>query len=148
MLAQRGSFSRRSILADEARPEALVLGDTLGDMDSYIACADVVFVGASLIPLGGQNPLEGCAQGKAVVCGPHMENFASLMRQALADRAVQQCGDAGAVAAACEALLNDERERAAMGESAAALARSYGGAAERTLAQLEPLLPVRDESAS
>lgn len=148
MLAQRGAFSRRSILADEARPEALVLGDTLGDMDSYIACADVVFVGASLIPLGGQNPLEGCAQGKAVVCGPHMENFASLMHQARAARAVQQCPDADAVAAACAALLQDEPERQAMGERAAALARRYGGATERTLAQLEPLLPPRDESAS
>lgn len=141
LLARRGlAFSRHSSLAPAARPAAVTLGDTLGSMDCYIACADVVFMGASLLPLGGQNPMEAFAQGKAVLCGPHMDNFAVLLRAAEAERAILRCGDAAAAAAACARLAADEPERSAMGQRAAALAQRHGGATERTLALLEPLL--------
>ncbi|MBF2735318.1 MAG: 3-deoxy-D-manno-octulosonic acid transferase, partial [Betaproteobacteria bacterium AqS2] len=73
ILAGRGlAYSRRSSLAPDARPAAMVLGDTLGSMDCYVACADLVFMGASLVAKGGQNPMEAFVQGKAVLCGPHM----------------------------------------------------------------------------
>ena len=150
LLARRGlAFSRHSALAADARPAAVTLGDTLGSMDCYVACADVVFMGASLLPMGGQNPMEAFVQGKAVLCGPHMDNFAGLLRAAAAERAVLQCADAAAAAAACARLIDDAAERAAMGKRAAALAQRHGGATARTLAQLAPLLAaIEDQDAA
>jgi len=53
----------------------IYLADTLGELNRFIAGADFVFIGGSLIPHGGQNILEPARLGKAIVCGPHMFNF-------------------------------------------------------------------------
>ena len=46
--------------------------DTLGEMGSLFAIADVVFMGGSLLPIGGHNPLEPAQFGLPVICGPHL----------------------------------------------------------------------------
>ena len=46
--------------------------DTLGEMGSLFAIADVVFLGGSLLPIGGHNPLEPAQFGLPVICGPHL----------------------------------------------------------------------------
>ena len=53
----------------------IYLADTLGELMGFIAGADCVFIGGSLIPHGGQNILEPARLGKNIVCGPHMFNF-------------------------------------------------------------------------
>ncbi len=53
----------------------IILGDSMGEMQSWFALADVVFIGGSLVKTGGHNPIEAIAQGVPVVSGPHMFNF-------------------------------------------------------------------------
>lgn len=53
----------------------IILGDTMGEMQSWFAAADVVFMGGSLVPTGGHNPLEATALSKPVLSGPHVFNF-------------------------------------------------------------------------
>lgn len=53
----------------------VILGDSMGEMQSWFATADVVFMGGSLVETGGHNPIEPIAQGVPVVSGPHMFNF-------------------------------------------------------------------------
>ena len=132
-------FARFSELDAGAAPSC-VLGDTMGQMATYIAAADVVFVGASLLDLGGQNPMEALAQGKPVVYGPHHANFAELAAAAAAAGALAVAADPAAAAAQLAALAEDPGRRERMGAAAARLAASYGGATARTLGQLEPLL--------
>ncbi len=57
----------------------LILGDSMGEMQSWFAAADVVFIGGSLVEIGGHNPLEAIAQGKPVVSGSHMFNFSDVV---------------------------------------------------------------------
>ena len=57
----------------------LILGDSMGEMQSWFAAADVVFIGGSLVATGGHNPLEAIAQGKPVVSGSHMFNFSDVV---------------------------------------------------------------------
>ena len=57
---------------DPARP-AIV--DTIGELENVYVLADLVYVGGSLVPHGGQNMLEPAAQGRAVVFGPNVDNF-------------------------------------------------------------------------
>lgn len=57
----------------------IILGDTMGVMQSWFALADVVFVGGSLVPTGGHNPLEAILFGVPVVSGEHMFNFEDML---------------------------------------------------------------------
>ena len=59
----------------------IILGDSMGEMQSWFATADVVFMGGSLVEIGGHNPLEAIAQGVPVVSGSHMFNFDDIANQ-------------------------------------------------------------------
>ncbi|NLV23130.1 MAG: 3-deoxy-D-manno-octulosonic acid transferase, partial [Syntrophomonadaceae bacterium] len=71
----------------------VLLVDTTGDLPEFYALAEVIFVGKSLCQHGGQNVVEPAAFGKAVVTGPHMENFSGVMEDLLAANAVIQVRD-------------------------------------------------------
>jgi 3-deoxy-D-manno-octulosonic-acid transferase len=66
---------RRSRLPRDATRDAVILLDTVGELARLYALADVVFVGGSLVPVGGHNVLEPAMQGKPVLVGPHTSNF-------------------------------------------------------------------------
>ncbi len=59
----------------QKRKEKIVLVDTFGELFNIYSIATIVFCGGSLVPLGGQNPLEPAAWAKPVFYGPHMDNF-------------------------------------------------------------------------
>ena len=81
----------RSEWDDLPPPEAgqadVWLGDSMGEMPLYYACADAALLGGSFAPLGGQNLIEAAACGCPVVMGPHTFNFAQASKQAQAARA-------------------------------------------------------------
>jgi 3-deoxy-D-manno-octulosonic-acid transferase len=77
---------------------AVVLVDTIGQLQRFYAACDIAFVGGSLIPHGGQNMLEPAAQGRATVFGPHTTNFRRDVELLLAADAVEQVADRGALA--------------------------------------------------
>ncbi len=64
--------SRRALGQTPATGEVIHIVDTLGEMGSLFAIADVVFMGGSLLPIGGHNPLEPAQFGLPVICGPHL----------------------------------------------------------------------------
>lgn len=64
----------------------IYLADTMGELGLFYRLADVALIGGSLIPHGGQNPIEAMKLGCPVIMGPHMENFASVVA------AMQQAG--------------------------------------------------------
>ena len=75
---------------DEGRPgradsPRVFLLDTLGELPAAYLLADAVFVGRSLVPMGGSNPLEAVALGKPAVIGPHHENFAGVVAELVAE---------------------------------------------------------------
>ena len=60
-----------------AQVDVLIL-DTMGELARFYSLGDFAFVGGSLVPLGGHNPLEAVQRGLRVVFGPHMENFREI----------------------------------------------------------------------
>ena len=118
-------------------PEVFLL-DTTGELSWWYALATVVFVGKSLTAFGGQNPAEAIAAGKPVLFGPHMENFASLAAQLIADRAAIQVADATELRRRCDGLLEDAAERARMTAAAQRLLLTHRGSAGRTAALVFP----------
>ncbi|MEO8101056.1 MAG: 3-deoxy-D-manno-octulosonic acid transferase [Betaproteobacteria bacterium] len=116
------------------------LGDSMGEMAAYIALCDVAFIGGSLLPLGGQNLIEACAQGKPVVMGPSTYNFADAVRLAVEAGAMRQGDNADAVVAAADEWLKDEARRGVAARAALAFARAHAGATEKTMGLIAPLL--------
>jgi 3-deoxy-D-manno-octulosonic-acid transferase len=78
LLEKRGfEYQRRSELDGHGtqRTKPVVIMNTFGELFKLYSVGTIVFCGASLVPLGGQNPLEAAVWGKAVFYGPSMEDF-------------------------------------------------------------------------
>ena len=136
LLGQNGyAFKRTTELAANDTP-ACLLGDTMGEMACYIAAADLVFVGGSLRPFGGQNVMEVMAQGKPAVVGPYTSNIAEEVRVGTRAGAIRQAQDAISVA---QALVSwPSREIAAA--AGRAISINHRGAAKRTAQAIATIL--------
>jgi len=122
---------------------AVLIVDTIGQLQRFYAAGDVAFVGGSLIPHGGQNMLEPAAQGRAVIFGPHTANFRRDVELLRTAEAVVQVPDRTAFAIELGALLRDGARRQALGARARAVIADNQGATERTLDLVADLLGKR-----
>ncbi len=138
LLAAHGPVARRSAGAPVPAGARYALGDSMGEMLAYYAAADVVLVGGSLKPYGGQNLIEACAVGRPVLFGPHTYNFESAAEAALAEGAGLRARDAPEAVAMALSLLEDPSRRQAMGRRAEAFALANRGALDRLVAWLGP----------
>jgi 3-deoxy-D-manno-octulosonic-acid transferase len=143
LLAARGiPFVRRSANIDVPADVNVVLGDSLGELPSYYAAADVAFVGGSLLPLGGQNLIEPIAMGTPTIVGPHTFNFTEATNNAIAAGAALRVADADALVLEVDALLADPARRNRMRAAALAFHAAHRGAADRLWNWLAPRLPA------
>lgn len=124
---------RRSALPVSGEAD-VILVDTTGELRDWYTLGTLAFVGKSLTAEGGQNPVEPALAGKAVVFGPHMENFAVVVAHLIASEAVLQVHDIEDLKRAVDRLLNDPVEREALGRKAQDALRRHQGAAARTAA--------------
>jgi 3-deoxy-D-manno-octulosonic-acid transferase len=121
-------------------PGSVLLLDSVGELASLYALADVVFVGGSLVPVGGHNILEPAIAGRVPVYGPSMENFKDVAARFRDADAGIEVADAAALAAAWNALLRGAEERERRGAAAKALVERYRGATEAAVERLSALL--------
>jgi len=118
----------------------IYLADTLGELQGFIAAAQLVFIGGSLIPRGGQNVIEVARQGKVALFGPHMENFADERDLLLEHEAAMEVADARTLLRQTERLLTRPEQIAEMGQRARALIEEKGDVARRYVEALKPCL--------
>jgi 3-deoxy-D-manno-octulosonic-acid transferase len=138
------STIRRTELPIDAEPRAdAVILDTIGELSHLYQIATVVFVGGSLVPVGGHNILEPAAHGKPIVFGPHMENFSEIADTFLANGAAIQVQSDRELDDVLVDLMSDPVRRARLGAAARALIDANRGAKDRTLAVITDLLPER-----
>jgi len=120
-------------------PEAIIV-DTMGELRRLYAIAHVVFVGKSLINLGGQNPLEPAALKKPIVFGPHMFNFALIAERLVQEGGALQVANEEELLREAGSLLADPGRLNAMGKKAYDVFRMNRGAVEKTLAVIKGFL--------
>jgi 3-deoxy-D-manno-octulosonic-acid transferase len=132
-------FWRRSLWSGDAIAGGVFLVDTIGELASLYALADVAFVGGSLVPRGGHNIIEPAQHGVAIMVGNHAENFRDIVSLFQSKDAVRVVGAAEFPLVLME-LLSNEAERIALGRRGAETLRSQMGATEKTLRALEQLL--------
>jgi 3-deoxy-D-manno-octulosonic-acid transferase len=121
----------------------ILLVDSTGELrDLYPAC-ELVFIGKTLTGKGGQNFLEAARYGRAILAGPHMDNFQSLRREFQADKAMVVCADPAALQADLDRLLASANEREELGRRAQACFREHLGAGARHVEALLEFLQGR-----
>ena len=125
---------------DEAGP-AVVVVDRLGVLRDLYALADVVFVGGSLVPLGGHNPIEAAAHARPVLFGPHMDNFAQISRLFLSGGGAKRVKNSGQFAHAAQRWLSDSSTAEAAGARAREVLVAHCGAVEKTVQRIVRVLP-------
>lgn len=144
MLEARGlPFALRSEIETQRErlaPGAVLLGDTLGEMLKFYAVADLIFVGGSLVPVGGHNVLEACLVKKPVLFGPHMHNFKEISRLVAEVRGGIGVTDRQELSDAVRQLLENPEMRQGMGVAGHALLRDNSGATAHTLAAIKGIL--------
>jgi 3-deoxy-D-manno-octulosonic-acid transferase len=141
LLRERGvRFAQRTDAEPLPRDVDVLLGNSVGELLTYYAAADVAFVGGSLLPLGGQNLIEPLAVGTPTLIGPHTFNFADATERAMAAGAAERVADAPALVEAVGRLLRDRTRRDAMRASAQAFFAAHRGATDRLWAWLAPRL--------
>ena len=134
LIRERGlAAARRSRLPAGGGPGAVVILDTVGELAALYALAEVVFVGGSLVPVGGHNVLEPAMRGKPVLVGPHMSNFregAELLQRSGGGLVVK---DGPELERELARLLEDRDLARRMGEAARQAFAGRQGAVSATL---------------
>jgi 3-deoxy-D-manno-octulosonic-acid transferase len=130
----------------EAPTAPFYLVDRLGELGLFYRLAGIVFVGGSLVPKGGHNPLEPALLDCAILMGPDRANCATVA----AELGVTEVRDGASLADEVWHLLADPAERTRRATAAAQVAARYRGVLDAVLGELRPLLdraaPVRDEA--
>lgn len=141
-LARKAGFRVLKMTARQAvtRDIQVFILDTLGDLPACYRLSDIAFIGGSLVPAGGHNPLEPAARSVPVLFGPHTYNFSDVCRNLLASGAALAVNDAADLAESVLAFLSDSDKRRVAGESARKFIESNRGSVNVILAELKPLL--------
>jgi 3-deoxy-D-manno-octulosonic-acid transferase len=115
----------------------VVLLDTVGELLSAYAAADIAFVGGSLVPKGGHNILEPALFGVPTLVGPHMENFREISEIFLDAQAIVQVKDAAGLASLAASWAKDPSVVAGTGRRARELLAAFRGATGRNAGIVE-----------
>ena len=121
----------------------VVLGDSMGEMPMYYSAADLVVMGGSLLPFGGQNLIEACAVGCPVLLGAHTYNFQQASLDAIQAGAAKRIegdlllGESSTLMDALKELLSNATELSKMGEAAKTYSIEHQGATNKILAALD-----------
>lgn len=124
-----------------------ILVDEMGVLRKLYVVADLVFIGGSLVPVGGHNPLEAAICGRGVITGPHVENFRAIMLEMQKAGAAVVCRNADEVYAAGKNFVLHPSELRQLHGSAAAFMKSRRDVLSEVLDVIQPFLVKAHEAA-
>jgi len=136
-------FTRRSELPSPFKGNSLnqiILLDTVGELTHFYALAKVVFVGGSLIPVGGHNILEPASLGKGVLFGPYMDNFEEIAQSFVLRGAGRVVSNRKELLDSILELLSNPEELERMGKTALEIVKANKGSAEKSAKLAKNLL--------
>jgi 3-deoxy-D-manno-octulosonic-acid transferase len=132
---------------DRVRPPVFLL-DSIGELAATYRLATAAFIGGTLLPTGGHNPIEAARFGVPVAVGPSMENFREIADLFDRTRAWARVATGDALGELWSAWLADPAAARAVGERGRALVAENAGALDRTLQLLRPLIEQAQAAAA
>ncbi len=140
---EAGLRSAQDVLCDRT---AVYIADTIGELGLFFRLAPAAFLGRSLVPMGGSNPLEAARLDCAVLYGPHTENFTAIYDALDAAGGALKVADPDGLATGIARLLDDPDARAAQTAAAARIVADADGVLDRVFGALSPHLPAREQA--
>lgn len=130
---------------NEGSTDILIL-DSIGELASLYEIADLVFIGGSLVPAGGQNVIEPAAYGKPILFGPHMENFRQVAAAFVRAGAAIRVENRTELETQLHRIISSPGERHRLGEKARSVVQMNRGAVKQTLRVVEKYLPQQNKN--
>ena len=145
---ERGDFvdekdrspGRRPLTRSRKQRTRVILLDTMGELMKLYSLGTVVFIGGSLVPVGGHNPLEPLFFNRCVLFGPHMFNFQEISTRLVETGGAVQVKGREDLLFHLKRLLSDEGARKAVGERGSQFLQRHRGATERMFEEIRPFL--------
>ncbi len=137
---QKWHVVRRSLKQKVSKNTDVLLGDTMGEMMILFAASDVVYMGGSLVPIGGHNMLEPVALGLPIITGPHTFNFAQITQQLIALKAAQQVNNINELTLAVTHYFESPSLRQAAGAAGLQWLQKNKGATKKIVQHLSEYL--------
>ncbi|MDO5679036.1 MAG: 3-deoxy-D-manno-octulosonic acid transferase [Pelistega sp.] len=127
--------------SDEQLMQAdVLLGDTLGEMFFYYGLSDIAIVAGSFADFGGQNHIEACAVGVPVIVGPHTQNFAKYVEDAIVEGAARRVRHPIEAIVLAHSILEDAELLHNMGQAGKQWLALHQGVSQRIYRMIQPLL--------
>lgn len=133
-------FSSKDAGRGAGRHPSVLLLDSFGWLEKCYSLADLVFIGGSLEPHGGHNPLEACAYGAPVVMGPHFSNVEHVVEDLRGKNGISIISSSSEFKELLSRLLSRSPELAEVGRNGAGFFREHAAAADRILARIREFL--------
>jgi 3-deoxy-D-manno-octulosonic-acid transferase len=125
---------------EELRNNNVVLGDTMGDLRKFYSLAAVIFVGRSLVPMGGSDMMEAAALGKCTIFGPHAFNFKQAVDDLLKANGAILVKDPDELFNAMAKCLTDADYASQIAQNGRQIIRKNQGATARTISNISKML--------
>jgi 3-deoxy-D-manno-octulosonic-acid transferase len=120
--------------------QAIILGDTMGDLRKFYSLATIIFVGRSLVPMGGSDMVEAAALGKCTGFGPHAFNFKQTVDALLADSGAIMVKDQEELLQTMQQCLTDSDFAQSIANNGQEVIRKNQGATKNTIDQIAKFL--------
>ena len=140
LVSSRGIKLVRRTEIDGHHGADVILLDTIGELSRLYAGASIIFIGGSLIPFGGHNPLEAAVYGKPVLFGPHMENFRDIAEGLIKGGGAFRVASPSELYSRASALLTDGQLLEGVGRRAEEVVKRNRGACEATMRVVNEVL--------
>ncbi|MBT3439570.1 MAG: 3-deoxy-D-manno-octulosonic acid transferase [Gammaproteobacteria bacterium] len=132
------NVKRRSLGGHCEQDTDILIGDSMGEMMSYLIISDIAFIGGSLTNNGGQNMLEAASLSKPIIFGPSVFNFEEISKRLLDDGSAIQVRNAEELMKTISELLLDDEKRRLIGESAKTTFENNRGATTKIFNAIAP----------
>ena len=147
LIADAGSdFVRYSSIknGDASWPDKVpvIFGDTMGDLRKFYSLASIIFVGRSLVPMGGSDMMEAAALGKCTIFGPHASNFKQTVDALLEGRGAIMVKDKHELLETMRKCLRDPAFAGQIAQNGREVIRKNQGATRKTIDQIAKLLKM------
>jgi 3-deoxy-D-manno-octulosonic-acid transferase len=120
--------------------DAVILGDTMGDLRKFYSLAEIILVGRTLVPMGGSDMMEAAALGKCTLFGPHTFNFRQTVEVLLAGHGAIEVKDGNDLLTTMQKCLSDRAYAKTIAKAGQEIIRQNQGATARTMEVLHSLL--------
>jgi 3-deoxy-D-manno-octulosonic-acid transferase len=137
-------FVRYSSVKNAGTPKPdkvpVILGDTMGDLRKFYSLATIIFVGRSLVPMGGSDMIEAVALGKCTIFGPHTYNFKQTVDALLAGDGAIMVKDEQELFDTMQKCLSEPDFAREIARNGREVIRKNQGATKKTIDQIAKLL--------